>query len=126
MSSVGTGTWLVLLGLLIGKPLGIALITVLGQKLLRLELPAGMGFRDLLTVGMVAGIGFTVSLFVAAAAFSGESPELDAVKMGALGSFAAAFLAIGGARAMGIRPGSASAETGKQEASSEETGDESA
>ncbi|MEC9030480.1 MAG: Na+/H+ antiporter NhaA [Planctomycetota bacterium] len=121
MSSVGTGTWLVLVGLLIGKPLGIALITVLGQKLLRLELPVGMGFRDLLTVGMVAGIGFTVSLFVAAAAFSGESLELDAVKMGALGSFAAAFLAIGGARAMGIRPGAASAETGKQEASSEET-----
>ena len=81
-----------------------------------------MGFRDLLTVGMVAGIGFTVSLFVAAAAFSGESPELDAVKMGALGSFAAAFLAIGGARAMGIRPGSAEDESASEETPSEETG----
>ena len=109
-TSVGDGTWLVLAGLLIGKPLGIALFTVLGQKVLRLELPAGMNFRDLLVVGMVAGIGFTVSLFVATAAFPGDSPYLDSVKMGALGSFAAAFLAIAGARALGIRPGSGTAE----------------
>ena len=120
-TSVGDGTWLVLAGLLIGKPLGVALFTILGQKVLRLELPVGMSFRDLLVVGMVAGIGFTVALFVATAAFPGDSKHLDAVKMGALGSFAAAFLAIAGARAMGIRPGSgtaeppASAETGKLE-----------
>ena len=109
-TSVGDGTWLVLAGLLIGKPLGVALFTILGQKVLRLELPVGMSFRDLLVVGMVAGIGFTVALFVATAAFPGDSPHLDSVKMGALGSFAAAFLAIAGARAMGIRPGSGTAE----------------
>ena len=109
-TSVGDGTWLVLAGLLIGKPLGVALFTLLGQKVLRLELPVGMSFRDLLVVGMVAGIGFTVALFVATAAFPPDSPHLDSVKMGALGSFAAAFLAIVGARAMGIRPGSGTAE----------------
>jgi|TARA_B100000953_G_scaffold237095_1_gene198616 NhaA family Na+:H+ antiporter len=109
-TSVGDGTWLVLAGLLIGKPLGVALFTLLGQKVLRLELPVGMSFRDLLVVGMVAGIGFTVALFVATAAFPADSPHLDSVKMGALGSFAAAFLAIVGARAMGIRPGSGTAE----------------
>ncbi len=111
-TSVGDGTWLVLAGLLIGKPLGVAFFTVLGMRALRLELPAGMNFRDLLVVGMVAGIGFTVSLFVATAAFPGDSPYLDSVKMGALGSFAAAFLAIFGARAMGIRPGSGTEEAG--------------
>ena len=122
LSSFGTGTGLVLAGLLIGKPVGITLFTWLGMKTLKLELPTGMGFRDLLTVGMVAGIGFTVALFVATAAFKPGDPELDPVKMGALGSFAAAFLAIIGARAMGIRRGGAAtnkeepaAETGKEE-----------
>ena len=110
LSSFGTGTGLVLAGLLIGKPVGITLFTWLGQKLLKLELPEGMGFRHLLTVGMVAGIGFTVALFVATAAFKPGDPELDPVKMGALGSFAAAFIAIFGARAMGIRPGTPSAD----------------
>ena len=122
LSSFGTGTWLVLGGLLIGKPVGITLFTWLGMKTLKLELPTGMGFRHLLTVGMVAGIGFTVALFVATAAFKPGTPELDPVKMGALGSFAAAFIAIVGARAMGIRPGGVAAneeeptaETGKEE-----------
>ena len=122
LSSSGTGTWLVLAGLLIGKPVGITLFTWLGQKIFKLELPTGMDFRHLLTVGMVAGIGFTVALFVATAAFKPGTPGLDPVKMGALGSFAAAFMAIIGARAMGIRPGGAAtnkeepaAETGKEE-----------
>ena len=105
LSSAGTGTWLVLVGLLIGKPVGITFFTWLGLKTLKLELPTGMGLRHLLTVGMIAGIGFTVALFVATAAGFKEPRTLDAVKMGALGSFAAAFLAIVGARAMGIRPG---------------------
>ena len=122
LSSVGTGTWLVLGGLLIGKPVGITLFTWLGLKPLKLELPTGMSLRHLLTVGMIAGIGFTVALFVATAAEFPDAATLDAVKMGALGSFGAAFIAILGARAMGIRAGSgkeepsASTETGKAEA----------
>ncbi len=123
LSSVGTGTWLVLGGLLIGKPVGITLFTWLGLKTLKLELPTGMSLRHLLTVGMIAGIGFTVALFVATAAGFKDPGTLDAVKMGALGSFAAAFISIIGARAMGIRPAAAAnkeelaAETGKEEAS---------
>ena len=122
LSSVGDGTWLILAGLLLGKPLGITLFTWVGLKAFKLELPVGMGFRDLVAVGMIAGIGFTVALFVATAAEFPDAETLDAVKMGALGSFGAAFIAILGARAMGIRAGSgkeepsASTETGKAEA----------
>jgi NhaA family Na+:H+ antiporter len=70
-----------------------------------------------ITVGMVAGIGFTVALFVATAAFPvPEYPQqtLDAVKMGALGSLLAAAVAFAGARLLGIRrePGGPPAETG--------------
>ena len=48
--------------------------------------------RDLLVLGVMAGIGFTVALFVATVAFP-KGDELDAAKMGALFSFGAAILA---------------------------------
>jgi len=106
-SNVGVGTWLVLGGLVVGKPLGIVLFTWLGQRLLKLEIPGGMGYRHVLSIGMVAGIGFTVALFVSTAAFPVPPTNpavLDAVKMGALGSFFAAVVAFVGARLLGVRP----------------------
>jgi NhaA family Na+:H+ antiporter len=109
-SSVGTGTALVLVGLIVGKPLGITLFTWIGQKFLKLEIPGGMNYRHVVSLGMVAGIGFTVALFVSTAAFPlSKYPQatLDAVKMGALGSFFAAVVAFAGARMLGIRPTSA-------------------
>ena len=63
-SSVGDATWLVLAGLLIGKPVGITLLTWIAQKCFRLEIPGGMNYRDVLTLGMIDGIGFKVALFV--------------------------------------------------------------
>ena len=92
--SVGTGTYLVLAGLLVGKPVGIVALTWFAEKVLRLEKPAGMTYQHVATVGMVAGIGFTVALFVSIAAFSDPGAVRDSVKMGALLSFAAAPLAI--------------------------------
>ena len=68
-----------------------------------LEIAGGMTYRHIVTLGMVASIGFTVALFVSTVAFPpGES--LDAVKMGALASFVAAGLAIAGGRMLGIQP----------------------
>jgi len=94
-SSVGDATSLVLAGLLIGKPLGITLLTWIAQKCFRLEIPGGMNYRDVATLGMIAGIGFTVALFVSGAAFNTPGdPNLDSAKMGALASFGAAALAI--------------------------------
>jgi NhaA family Na+:H+ antiporter len=101
-SSVGAGTGLVALGLLVGKPLGITLsVKLVAERALGLQLPRGMGTMDLVVVGIAAGIGFTVALFVSVVAFPpGES--LDAVKMGALLSFVAAPLAVIGARLLGV------------------------
>jgi NhaA family Na+:H+ antiporter len=102
--SVGLGTGLVLLGLLVGKPVGITLSVLIGQKLLGLQLPAGMKYKHVITVGMVAAIGFTVALFVAVAAFHKPSQlaVLSEVKMGALASISAAFLAIIIAKLLGV------------------------
>ncbi|TWU23375.1 Na(+)/H(+) antiporter NhaA [Novipirellula galeiformis] len=104
MSSLGTGTWVVLAGLLIGKPVGITLLTLFAEKALKLEKPAGMDYRHVVTLGMIAGIGFTVALFVSVAAFTTAGMEQDSVKMGALLSFAAAPIAVIVAKLLGIRP----------------------
>ncbi|MBM1815015.1 Na+/H+ antiporter NhaA [Pseudosulfitobacter pseudonitzschiae] len=92
-SSIGEATWLVLFGLLLGKPAGIFLFGWIAARPLGLGIPEGMRIIDLLVVGCVAAIGFTVSLFIAAVAFD-AGPVQDAAKMGALFSFAAAIISI--------------------------------
>ncbi len=92
-SSIGDATWLVLAGLLIGKPVGILLFGWIAARPLGLGIPLGMRIIDLVVIGCVAAIGFTVSLFVASVAFD-AGPVQDAAKMGALFSFFAALISI--------------------------------
>lgn len=92
-SSMGDATWLVLAGLLIGKPIGIFIMGWIAAVPLKLGIPQGMRLIDLVVIGFVAAIGFTVSLFVATVAFD-AGPVQDAAKMGALFSFAAAIVSI--------------------------------
>ncbi|HEU0221607.1 MAG TPA: Na+/H+ antiporter NhaA [Paracoccaceae bacterium] len=103
--SISEPTWLVLAGLVIGKPLGITLFGWAAANPMRLGLPDGMRVADMVVVGFVAAIGFTVALFVATVAFRltpGVAPDIliaqqavqDAAKMGALFSFFSAALAI--------------------------------
>lgn len=82
-SAVGAATWAVLAGLFIGKPLGIFIFGCLAVYVFRLRLPVGVRISELLPIGMVAGIGFTVSLFVTGVALP-VGPYQDAAKMGAL------------------------------------------
>jgi NhaA family Na+:H+ antiporter len=90
-SAIGDPTWLVLAGLIIGKPVGVFLFGIIGAHVLKLGLPQGMRTIDLFVIGCVSAIGFTVSLFVASVAFD-PGPVQDAAKMGALFSFGAAAL----------------------------------
>lgn len=59
----------VMLGLVVGKPLGIFLFTLVFTKLKLVSFPAGMTKSNLLGVGIYGGIGFTVSLFIATLAY---------------------------------------------------------
>jgi NhaA family Na+:H+ antiporter len=103
--AIGQGTYLVLLGLLVGKPLGICLFTWIAKALFGLEMPAGMNARHVVVIGVISSIGFTVALFVSTAAFKDpNSPVLDSVKMGAVLSFFGAVLAFIVARILRIRP----------------------
>lgn len=92
-SAISAPTWLVLAGLIVGKPIGVLLFGVIGAHILKLGLPQGMRTVDLFVIGCVSAIGFTVSLFVASVAFD-AGPVQDAAKMGALFSFGAAVLSI--------------------------------
>lgn len=58
-----------------------------------LHMPAGVTWGDLTIVGIIGGIGFTVALFFATAAFP-PGHLLDQTKMGALLSFSASLLAL--------------------------------
>jgi NhaA family Na+:H+ antiporter len=73
----------IVLGLTVGKPLGISLFTWLAIKLGMGEMPARVEWPQLIGASFLAGIGFTMALFIANAAFTGPG-ELDLAKLGIL------------------------------------------
>ena len=85
----------VALGLLVGKPVGIVGATLLALRSRRARLPTGMRLGHVVGVGLAAGIGFTVSLFLANLSFNGARLEeakiailLASLAAGATGSIA--------------------------------------
>ena len=73
----------VVAGLVVGKTVGVAIFTWLATKTGITRLPEGVGWGQLVGVAALAGIGFTVSLFITSLAF--QTPELqDAAKVGIL------------------------------------------
>ena len=81
--------WGVVLGLALGKPLGITLASWLAVRAGAADLPTGVAWRHVHGAGWLGGIGFTMSLFVAGLAFA-DPAVLDVAK---LGIFAASILA---------------------------------
>ena len=100
-TGIGTATWLVFVSLLLGKSIGVFTMGYLGTRL-GFALPNGMKYKELLIAGVIAGIGFTVALFVAGEAFT--DPVIQgAAKMGAIFSILAALIAVILARIFKIR-----------------------
>jgi NhaA family Na+:H+ antiporter len=81
-------------GLIVGKPVGILLASWLTLRLRIGTLPTGMTLRHLVVLGVVAGVGFTMALFIAQLAFT-EATLLAAAKIGVL-------VASGGAAILGL------------------------
>jgi NhaA family Na+:H+ antiporter len=73
----------VILGLVIGKPLGLLLFSWIAVRSGAAALPADLRWPALFAVGWLAGIGFTMSLFVGALAFK-SGPGVEQAKMGIL------------------------------------------
>jgi NhaA family Na+:H+ antiporter len=79
------------LGLVLGKPIGVLLATWLSLRLRVAALPVGLGLRHVLVLGVVAGVGFTMALFVAQLAFA-DLKLLAAAKLAVLAASAVSAL----------------------------------
>jgi NhaA family Na+:H+ antiporter len=73
----------VICGLVLGKPIGIVLFSWLATRSRIAAMLDGVSWRQVVGVGMLAGIGFTMSLFIANLAF-GDTPALETAKVGIL------------------------------------------
>jgi NhaA family Na+:H+ antiporter len=73
--------WGVAVGLVVGKTLGIGLVTLLAQRTRVASLPAEMGTGQVWGIAALAGIGFTVSLFIAELAYT-DPAFVDRAKVG--------------------------------------------
>lgn len=74
----------VILGLVVGKPIGITLFTFAAVTLGLCRLPLDLGWRHVFGAGALAGIGFTMSIFITNLAFTGASDVINDSKMAIL------------------------------------------
>jgi NhaA family Na+:H+ antiporter len=83
----------VMLWLLVGKPLGIVVFSWLAVRLGLARLPEGISWGVIAGGGFLAGIGFTMAIFIASLALEGNL--LDAAKVGIIvGSFLSAIMGV--------------------------------
>lgn len=73
----------IICGLVLGKPLGVVGFSWMSNRTGLATLPVGANWRQVLGVGLLAGIGFTMSLFIADLAF-GSTSMLETAKVGIL------------------------------------------
>lgn len=97
----------VTLALIIGKPVGVILTCVTLVKLKLCELPDGVTWRGVVLIGLLAGIGFTMSIFIAGLAFN-DANLLGIAKLAVLvGSGCSAVLGLAWGAAMFVRKSAA-------------------
>lgn len=89
-NSLGIG-----LGLILGKPIGIFVASYIAVAVGICTLPKGLGWRQVLGIGMLGGIGFTMSIFITNLAFTGRQSLIDESKLAIfLASLTAAILGL--------------------------------
>lgn len=71
-------------GLVLGKPIGILALSFVGVGLGLCKLPADLTWRHIAGAGMLGGIGFTMSIFIANLAFAGQAATIDSSKLAIL------------------------------------------
>jgi len=75
VSPLGLG---IILGLFVGKTIGVSLFSWMAVRLKWANLPTGAGWKHIIGLGMIAGIGFTMSIFITTLSFDDESNILEA------------------------------------------------
>lgn len=90
LSTNSTG---IIAGLVLGKPLGITLLSLIAVSLGLCRLPGDLQWRHIFGAGLLGGIGFTMSIFITNLAFTGNAEVINASKMAILlASFSAGLL----------------------------------
>lgn len=74
----------ILLGLLLGKPIGVTALCLAAVALNVCKLPSDIHWRHIVGAGMLGGIGFTMSIFITNLAFAGQLDVINASKMAIL------------------------------------------
>jgi NhaA family Na+:H+ antiporter len=74
----------IILGLLIGKPVGITLLSFIAVAAGVCRLPLDLNWRHVFGAGLLGGIGFTMSIFITNLAFAGQAEVINASKMAIL------------------------------------------
>jgi NhaA family Na+:H+ antiporter len=82
LTSNQTVIWGIILGLVVGKVAGITLASWILVKLRVAQLPKDVSWRHIFGIGFIAGIGFTVSIFITELAFADSESLLTTSKMG--------------------------------------------
>lgn len=86
----------IIAGLILGKPLGVALLCFVAVACGICRLPADLNWRHIVGAGVLGGIGFTMSIFITNLAFAGDAGNINASKMAilvaSLGAGVAGFL----------------------------------
>ena len=72
------------ISLFIGKFIGVGLFSYFGIKLKIAELPKGVNFKQILGISAIAGVGFTMSIFIDNLAFQGDLISINSVKVGVI------------------------------------------
>lgn len=92
-SGAPTVLWGIIAGLVIGKVVGVTLASWLLVRFNIAKLPDNITMRHIIGVGFLAGIGFTVSIFITELAFAGSTALVQTAKMGIfIASFTSAIL----------------------------------
>lgn len=76
----------IILGLVIGKPLGVVLFSFIAMKLHIAEKPKNVSWRSITEVAMLTGIGFTMAIFTSELAFSNNENVINLAKMSIFGA----------------------------------------
>ena len=74
----------IMLGLVVGKPVGIVVFSFIAVALGVCKLPADLAWRHVIGAGLLGGIGFTMSIFITNLAFTGQAELINASKMSIL------------------------------------------
>jgi len=86
----------IMICLILGKSIGISSVIFMARKLKLIDVPSDITNRQIVGVSFLAGIGFTMAIFIAGLAFNSSPEYIDSAKIGILiGSFISAILGYG-------------------------------